>query len=80
MVINIDGKKVGKVGNGKEVRFDVSPGTHAIQIGMHWMKSESMQVNVEPGETVTLECRTAARLLALGLRGVEIEASIRRVE
>lgn len=80
MIIYIDGKRAGRVGNGQSVLFDVAPGHHAVHIRLDWMKTEPLDVSVRPGETVSLECRTAARLLAAGLGGVENRISIRRLE
>lgn len=80
VIIYIDGKRAGKVGNGQSVIFDVAAGSHVVHIRLDWMKTKPLDLNVGPGERVTLECQTGARLLAAGLGGVENRISIRRVE
>jgi hypothetical protein len=78
VIIYIDGKKAGKVGNGQSALFDVAAGNHAVHIRVDWMKTKPLVVNAWPGETVTLECRTDVRLAGLGR--VESQISLQRLK
>jgi len=38
----VDGKTVGKVGNGETVSFEIAPGHHEIYLKMDWKKSRPL--------------------------------------
>ena len=69
--VYIDGVRAGKVSNGRAVAFDVAAGTHAVDIRLQWIKTKPLEVEVGPGETVLVECRTE-------WSPVEMSLSIRR--
>jgi hypothetical protein len=52
----IDGGECGSLAGGEEAEVRVSPGRHAAQVGWGPIKSELVDVDVRPGETLMLEC------------------------
>jgi len=63
--IFIDGEKKAYVKNGKTVSLEVNPGKHEIYVEMDYLKSNKLEVTVDPKETVHLECGST-------LRGVKV--------
>lgn len=62
--IYVDDKKMTTVGNGKEVEFELAPGHHRIDIlGSLWAKSEIIDIDLAPGETIRFECGVEGKLL-----------------
>lgn len=43
----LDGQEIGKVGNGKTVEFDVTPGQHTLQTGISKLEGISEPVTIE---------------------------------
>ena len=59
--IMVDGKEVGQVSNGAELTAQIEPGTHLLQLQIDFCCSNSLEINVSPGETKTLECGPNAK-------------------
>jgi hypothetical protein len=54
LVILIDGKKVGQVGNDSFFKIDLMPGDYIIQVRMDWCKSKPFEFDIMEGQTLTL--------------------------
>ncbi len=54
--ISIDGSTVGKIKSGQTKQFRVPCGSHSIQARLDLYKSRPLSVEIEPEETVILEC------------------------
>lgn len=53
ILIEVDGKRVGGVWNGRDLKFDVPTGPHTFRAFMGWIGSKPLEVEVrESGETV----------------------------
>jgi hypothetical protein len=53
----IDGQKIGTLGNGEELSFDLIPGEHTVQIEAGTMGSpEPLHINLAPNTSAALEC------------------------
>lgn len=66
----VDGQKVGSVSNGEEREFKVVPGSHCVYIkGALWAKSQTISLNLAPGNSKQLECGPVA-LFVLVAAGV----------
>jgi hypothetical protein len=64
--VYVDGVEVAQVANGAEVQTAITPGEHVVQLKIDWCRSKSLNVNVRPGESLTLECGpNSTPLLAL---------------
>lgn len=59
--IYIDGKKTKSIKNGKEVRIDVSEGSHTVYLKIDWCMSKPINVQSKIYENVILECYPALR-------------------
>jgi hypothetical protein len=66
----IDGRRVGSLRRGETERYQVIPGPHVVMIKVDWAGSAPLDVSVQPGETVRLECRPT--------RGTSIRELLRR--
>ncbi|MFF7249420.1 hypothetical protein ACFZBU_36605 [Embleya sp. NPDC008237] len=53
----VDGRKVGKVKQMENCDVPVSPGRHTVRCEMDWIGSQSVTVDVEAGQSVSLVCR-----------------------
>ncbi|MFW5999232.1 MAG: hypothetical protein ACOCQC_01075 [Halanaerobiaceae bacterium] len=54
--IYIDNELKGKIPNGGEETFTVSPGTHTVLVKIDWAKSREMALHLEEGEKQKLLC------------------------
>ncbi|MDJ0714891.1 MAG: signal peptidase I [Prochloraceae cyanobacterium] len=54
--VYIDREQVGRIRNGSEERYQVSPGLHTIQIKIDFYRSRSLEVNVLPNQIINLRC------------------------
>jgi hypothetical protein len=52
--VDVDGEPAARVGHGKTVEVEVSPGPHSVRARMDWHSSPTLQVDVPPDETVTV--------------------------
>lgn len=55
--IFLDHNKIGDIGNGQEVTFQITPGTHSAHVTMDWLKSDVLTFTAQAGETVILHAR-----------------------
>src|SRR5262245_49871573 len=61
----LDGEVVGSIGWGEDKVFDVSPGSHTVQLRIDWCRSEAIVVDVRDGERAQLKCHGRSPLLAM---------------
>ncbi len=59
--IFIDGEKTAYVKNGKTVSLEVNSGKHEIYVEMDYLKSNKLEMTVDPQDTVHLECGSTLR-------------------
>ena len=52
----VDGQLVGKIPDGVNSRFALSPGEHTVFLKLDWCQSDALTVRVTPGEEVQLVC------------------------
>lgn len=55
-LILVDGSEAGRIGNGAEVRVQVQPGRHRVQLKIDWCASPALDVDVPDGAAQTLDC------------------------
>jgi hypothetical protein len=58
--IVVDGRVVGRIGNGGRVEFDVPPGRHQIHLKLNWCRSNVVEFEAKPG-VIQFECGTNVR-------------------
>jgi|GEM_PF-2870556 len=64
----VDDQKMGSIPNGHEETFTVPAGRHKIDMtGALWSKTEILDVDIQPGQTLTFECGVVTRRLYLFL-------------
>lgn len=56
--IVVDGRVVGKVGNGDSAEFDVAPGRHTIQLRIDWCGSPTLEFHAAEGRRVKFMARS----------------------
>jgi hypothetical protein len=61
----VDGEDVGELFYWEHKHFGCKPGSHSVQVEMDWCRSEELLIEVQPGETIELECGSAFRGLLL---------------
>lgn len=54
--VRLDGEWVGKLREREDLRVDVRPGTHEIQVKLDWGTSPSRSLQLAPGEVARLRC------------------------
>ena len=47
---------MGRIWIGKTHTFEIPPGAHSVQVKVDWCSSPTLAIDVDPGETVWLEC------------------------
>jgi hypothetical protein len=52
----VDEQDVGSIREGKEVRFDLAPGSHEVYLKIDWSRSRTITIEANDGD-VFLECR-----------------------
>jgi hypothetical protein len=52
----LDGEQVAAIKRGERIDLPVSPGTHSIFLKIDWARSPRLQLDIAPGQVVTLEC------------------------
>jgi hypothetical protein len=81
--VYIDGVERGELW-GKQVRvFDVSPGTHDVQVGLGWgwvLRSRPLSFTVEAGQTADLVCARILHYLDFPKLRVAREKDIARMQ
>jgi hypothetical protein len=60
----VDGETVGKVRRAKSLSVDVAPGPHEVWMKIDWTKSAPVELELQPGEKVTLICSPNRSALA----------------
>jgi hypothetical protein len=55
-IVLVDGSERGRVGNDAEVRVDVAPGRHRVQLKIDWCGSPAIDVDVAEGAAQVLDC------------------------
>jgi hypothetical protein len=54
--ILIDDVEAGKISIDETVEFCLSPGNHSLKLELDWMSSNIIELTIEKGEIVKLEC------------------------
>ncbi|HEX4059653.1 MAG TPA: hypothetical protein VHY58_01415 [Streptosporangiaceae bacterium] len=52
----IDGEQVAAIKHGERVDLPVTPGKHTVFMKISWARSPQLELDVAPGQVVTLEC------------------------
>ena len=52
--VKIDGQVAGRVKDGKQETFEISPGTHQVRVRLMWLQSPTVEVHLEEGTEATL--------------------------
>jgi hypothetical protein len=82
--IEIDGTKIGQVSNGETVKFDVPSGEHSVIARLSVLgtraASNSLQINLEPGETTAIDLRIVPNGLELSSEGEYRKQQAQRLE
>lgn len=68
--IVIDGQQVAKIKRGQRVELPVGSGEHEVFMRVNWGTSESIQLDVPPGESIELFCTTGRSQLGAGYIGL----------
>jgi hypothetical protein len=55
----VDHREVGKVKNGETTTFEVSSGKHVLSVKVDWARSAPLEVAVEAGGNVEVDCITS---------------------
>jgi hypothetical protein len=62
----IDGEQVAKIKRGQRIELPIASGRHEILMRINWGNSESIQLDVLPGESIQLFCATGSSQLGMG--------------
>ena len=54
--VDIDGRVVARLWQGKSERLSVDPGHHVVRAGTDWCRSVPIEVNLGAGEAAFIEC------------------------
>jgi hypothetical protein len=57
-IICVDGNEQGRIRHREDIQFAVPAGNHRVQLRIDWCRSDSLDLSVEPGDEVFLECRS----------------------
>ena len=52
--VKIDGQVIGRVKDGKQQTFEVSPGAHQVRVRLMWLQSPPVDLQLEEGSEVRL--------------------------
>ena len=52
----IDGEQVASIKHGERVDLPVTPGKHTVFMQISWARSPRLELDIAPGQVVTLEC------------------------
>lgn len=58
-----DGSKIGSIGNGKTMQFTLPAGRHQLYVKTIGMQSDTLELNLEGGERLSLACGIQAGVL-----------------
>ncbi len=62
----IDDEQVAKVKRGQRIELPIASGRHEIFMRINWGRSQSIQLDVPPGESIQLICTTGRSQLGTG--------------
>jgi hypothetical protein len=68
--IVIDGQQVANIKRGQRMELPVLSGRYQVFMRINWGTSESIQIDVPPGESVELFCRTGRSQVGAGYIGL----------
>lgn len=68
--IVIDGEQVAKIKRGQRIELPIVSGPHQILMRINWGTSDSIQLDVPPGESIELYCTTGRSQLGAGYIGL----------
>lgn len=54
----IDGEEQGRIRHGEDLRLNLLPGRHRVKLRIDWGRSKPLDLEIEPGGQVFLECRS----------------------
>ena len=54
--VMIDGEQVASIKHGERIDLPVTPGKHTVFLQISWARSPRLEVELAPGQVVTLEC------------------------
>jgi hypothetical protein len=54
--VMIDGEWVAMIKRGQRIDVPVTPGRHTVFLQVDWARSPQLEVDLAPGQTVSLEC------------------------
>ena len=52
--MKLDGQVIGRVKDGKQETFEVSPGAHQVRVRLMWLQSPPVDLHLEEGSEVRL--------------------------
>lgn len=54
----VDGTPVTRIWRGQRIELPISPGRHQVFMSVNWGTSDPVELQIQPGESVQLFCRT----------------------
>jgi hypothetical protein len=57
----LDGTEIGRINDGEEKRFAISPGQHDLAVKIDWCRTDPHEFSAVDGETVTFDCGSNLR-------------------
>lgn len=61
--VEIDGERVGRIGDDDRMGFEVEPGEHSVRLRLMWISSPTYLVNVPAGSEAHVRCGPNGGLL-----------------
>jgi hypothetical protein len=55
-VVVLDGRPIGKIGDGETQNFDIKPGTHTLFMRISWTRSPKVRFYMKNGQQVAFHC------------------------
>ena len=65
----VDGERVAKIRNGRQIAVEIAAGHHTVELELDWCRSNRVDIEVRDGRPVRLRCGSNYRGLGL-FRGV----------
>ena len=66
----VDGEQVARIKRGERVEMPVASGRHQVMMRINWGTSQTLDVDVRPGELVELACTTGRSQIGAGYIGL----------
>ena len=63
----IDGAEVGEISNGETKQFELSEGSHSLQLKIDWCSSQEKRFEIKNGETIMATCAPAKKPFIIGV-------------